>query len=529
IALAVVAGLGFVLWLLFSAVGGADRGFLAAAPMAETSARYAGGAAGADYASDGADYEYEATQATDDDDYEERAYRSMGQSKGAPTPAPMAPPPPPEAAAPRPSRPQQQAAPERRLREAKKEAMDELQRRSESLSQRQELMEKSKDKADSNFAPAEEPMADPSPADMPATEDEPMEADALDDEADGSYAFGDDAEGGESGGDADAYGGRGRVDADRAAGGKLLEARKRPQPKTGERANNEAKPVIVLEEEVQLDGELRDLARRYANGPTGGAAGGGGQAGSDLGGLNAPGNAVTLDVGRIDSLVEQNADDPTLRLLRAKLRSAQGDLNGALQDAERSVQLRGGPAAYKAQGEILRALGREEEAEVAFTRQKFMERSANEAGRSSGKTVGLSSLVLGWTPVGRRYAFSRDGGGAELGLELTRTGALVTAFGMLALIGCALGLVLPLVTRTHVLAVLVVGLGVLSALPLLVLPAKFVPVCNALALGLVCAAPIQLAWALAKAWDKGPLTRLGKAMRAERLRRRGLRPGASAL
>ncbi|MCA8922473.1 MAG: hypothetical protein KDD82_11730, partial [Planctomycetes bacterium] len=84
IALAVVAGLGFVLWLLFSAVGGADRGFKAATPMAETSARYAGGAAGADYASDGADYEYEATKATDDDDYEERAYRSMGQSKGAP-------------------------------------------------------------------------------------------------------------------------------------------------------------------------------------------------------------------------------------------------------------------------------------------------------------------------------------------------------------------------------------------------------------------------------------------------------------
>lgn len=522
IVLAVIAGVGFLGWLLLAAVGkSADFGGVAYAPQAETRAA--------------ADYGYDGAASGEGYEYEEAAALSFGDdapAQSAPQPQvagrlgdaknempmdpnaaesrrrPMAPPPPPES---KPMRSPKVPAPARR-------ELENLRKQKEGLSRDRAAAEK---KADKSYAPPQEPMADPAPmdmdeADMPESEAEPSE-DAWGN-ADGESPDDDMGEGGEDSG-------MPSTGSDsRFAGGKRAEEQAQQQGLGRYRQSNAGpeKPIVVLEEEVELS---KDLLEQLPKGTDlSGSAGGGGTGGDSYGGVTLDGVTVTsesplVDLKRVDALVEQNANDPTVHLLRAKLREARGDLQGALQDAERSVQLRGGSEAYKAQGQILERLGRTAEAEVARTRGEFMER-AQDPGTLGD--VGLSSLVLGWTPVGKRYAFSRDGGGAELGLELTRTGALVTAFGMLALIGCALGLLLPLLTRAHVLAVLIVGVGVLSALPILVLPAKFVPICNALALGLVCAAPIHLAWALARAWDTGPLSKLGKAMREERKRRRGL-------
>jgi len=519
IVLAAIAGVAFLGWLLFS-VTASKGGFGGVAGLLSDDSDTVVIGSDGELASGGEGWEYEEASGEAYDGY--GADDAPAQS--APTPQrlgdaknemprgaaenrrrPMAPPPPPE------SKPMPAPkAPARR-------ELESLRKQKESLSLDRAAAEK---KADKSYAPPQEPMADPAApmdmdeADMPESEAEPSE-DAWGD-TDGESLGDDMAEGGEDGG----MPSTGRADS-RFAGGKRAEEQAQQQQGQGRYRQSNAgpeKPVVVLEEEVELSKDLLDQLPKGTD--IGGLAGGGGGDGNaTLDEVTVTSTSGLVDLKRVDALVEQNANDPTVHLLRAKVREAQGDLEGALKDAERSVQLRGGSEAYKAQGQILERLGRTAEAEVARTRGEFMER-AREPGTLGD--VGLSSLVLGWTPVGKRYAFSRDGGGAELGLELSRTGALVTAFGMLALIGCALGLLLPLLTRAHVLAVLIVGVGVLSALPILVLPAKFVPICNALALGLVCAAPIHLAWALARAWDKGPLSKLGKAMREERKRRRGL-------
>ncbi|MEZ6188740.1 MAG: hypothetical protein R3F62_27525, partial [Planctomycetota bacterium] len=532
IVFAALAGLGFLAWLSVSVLGGRS---MQRPTAGATAYEMDGAAAGADYA--WAEEEEGASQAPqasakgyfyDGEQDAARDYRgddgnsyptTTETATAAPPPgsrAPMAPPPPP---APDPSparpRPNRQARPEQKKSEARDRSRESLEKAKE-LAPPEAPMELDMDEAESSLGDDMAPMDAPEPEPLMEREEEADGWGAEGGESTGATedAFGVD---GPAGGAAGAYGGRrprGRAESRRQLG---------QAQGAGGKADAKA-PAVVLEEEAQLSGELAELAREYAQNMTNKDLGGGGD-----NGLLTTTDKLGLDVSRVDALVEQNQDDATLRLLRSKLRQAQGDLDGALQDAERAIQLRGGADAYKAQAEVLRGMGRVEEAELANERGEQLLRASTSSGRGTLGKVGLSSLVLGWTPVGRRYGFSRDGGGAELALELGRSETLITTFGILALLGCALGLALPLVTRTHVLAVLVLGVALLSALPLLILPAKLVPLCNALALGLVAAAPIHLAWALARAWDTAPLSRLGKALRAERRRRRGLSPSAAAV
>lgn len=105
--------------------------------------------------------------------------------------------------------------------------------------------------------------------------------------------------------------------------------------------------------------------------------------------------------------------------------------------------------------------------------------------------VGLRSLVLALPAVGRDVVLERPGGQARLDVQVVRDDALTLAAGALALAGLLAGVLVPGRARVTYLGLLLVGLGVLTALPYVLADARATPLLNALALGLVLAGPVH--------------------------------------
>ncbi len=149
----------------------------------------------------------------------------------------------------------------------------------------------------------------------------------------------------------------------------------------------------------------------------------------------------------------------------------------------------------------------------------------------TGGQVGLRSLVLSLSAVGERYRFSRPGGGALVRLRAVHESALTGLGGALALVGFALALGAPRLTRASALSILALGLALATGLPLLSSSPWVAPIANGLALGLALAIPALALVALAEVWRGAPFARLGAALaqvRAERRERAGGRGAAAA-
>lgn len=128
---------------------------------------------------------------------------------------------------------------------------------------------------------------------------------------------------------------------------------------------------------------------------------------------------------------------------------------------------------------------------------------------ATGAQVGLRSLILSLPPLGQQARFYRPGGGASLQADVVREDALNVGAGLLAALGLILGLGLPRWTKLGYLGVLLVALAAVTAGPQLAAATRYTPLWNALALGLVAAAPFHLGLALARGWDRRPFARLG--------------------
>ena len=137
--------------------------------------------------------------------------------------------------------------------------------------------------------------------------------------------------------------------------------------------------------------------------------------------------------------------------------------------------------------------------------------------------VNTDLAALNTSPLGETVLIGRSvtrglsaGGDAELELRFVRESGLLGVAGFLALLGFLAGLLLPKTAKLSTISLLAVGLGVLTAVPVVLAGAWYTPLLNALALGLIVAAPVTALAALGAVWKTTPFARLSAAIKATR-------------
>ncbi|MBL4849701.1 MAG: hypothetical protein JKY65_29575, partial [Planctomycetes bacterium] len=133
----------------------------------------------------------------------------------------------------------------------------------------------------------------------------------------------------------------------------------------------------------------------------------------------------------------------------------------------------------------------------------------------SGGQVGLRSLVLELRSVGLSGAFSRSGGGAKLHLSLASERLFLVLGGLCALFGFLGAVLAPATRRLSGLALVMIGLALTTAFPLVWNGALSAALANALTLGLLSAAPVLILGSLTRGWEARPFSRLLSALRAQ--------------
>jgi len=149
---------------------------------------------------------------------------------------------------------------------------------------------------------------------------------------------------------------------------------------------------------------------------------------------------------------------------------------------------------------------------------------AAQAGGPELGRVGLRSLVLDLALVGREATFERPGGGARVDVRFAKESVLTFWGGLLAFGTFLAAFLVPWRLRVSYGTLLVLGLAALTALPFVALGSEATPFLNAVAVGLVLAAPIHVLVGVGRFLQTRPLHRLGRAIRELRAERQPAAP-----